>query len=240
VSRRLRRSTVKGGESLHVVGRAAYYDPPPHPKLARRQAARLDLKAHLALQAKAGDPEPIARDAIEHHVDAFLLDRRGNADSFALAHRLGREVEQRFGCNMKFDEGGRYWSVECGVLALHKRLGLSPGGPTLGKCSICEAGDFECDHIPGEVYNGKHCFRIIIEWDVREVSFVPFPKDPRCYRVFPAHSVEEVERVRGRALRPGERPTCTHCRDCYGHEGALADDVDQSTWRTSAGDLDNE
>lgn len=203
MTRRVRRSTVARDESGLVVGTVAFYDPPPHPKLARRQGARLDLKAHIALHANANDAESVARDAIEHHVDAFLLDRRGNVNSFALAHRLGREIERRFGCRLKFDEGGRYWSMECGVLALHKRLGLSPGGPTLGECSICRARDFECDHIPREVYDGKRCFRIIVEWDLREVSLVPFPKDPRCYRVFPAYSAEEVERVQGRPLGQG-------------------------------------
>jgi hypothetical protein len=131
---------------------------------------------------------------------------------------------------MQLDDDGRHWSTQCGILALHQRLGSSPGGPTLGECSICGARDFECDHIPGESYDGARCVRIIVEWDLREISLVPFPNDPRCYRVFTAYPVEDVEQARGRPLLPGEAPLCTHCRDCYGHAGATAEAVDQGLW----------
>jgi hypothetical protein len=215
---------------LHFGGIVAYYEPRPHPKLARRRAKRLGLSAQIALGHAAKDAEQIGRTAVEHLVDAFLLDREGCADCFADAHRLGRELERRFGCPMTLDDAGQHWSTDCGVLALHQRLGWSPGGPTLGECSICGAHDFECDHVPGERYDGQHCYRIIVEWDLREISLVSFPNDPRCYRVVTGHPVRVVEQARGHPLLPGERPTCTHCRDCYGAAGPTAEDVDQSLW----------
>jgi hypothetical protein len=219
-------------DALHIAGYAALYAPPRPPAVIARRAARLAYEAEQALASGARDAEQESRRAIEELVDAFLFDRRGNASAFTRAHRLGRDVERRFGCPMEADESGTRWASRCGIHALHSRLGMSPGGPTVGHCSICEAPDLGCDHVPGETYDGARCIRVITEWRMTEVSVVPFPNDPRTYRVLTYTPLTELERRAGRRLRAGERPVCTHCSSCYGLNGPTEEDVDQSLWPT--------
>jgi hypothetical protein len=134
------------------------------------------------------------------------------------------------------DDGDGYWTTGCGVLALHRRLGASWSGPTLSRCSICSAGDLECDHVPGHWYDDVHCHRIVYEAALREISLVPFPDDPRTYRMEVARTPREIRAARGRPLRRGEVPLCTHCTEgCHGADrGPRDDDVDQSLWPSAA------
>lgn len=127
-------------------------------------------------------------------------------------------------------------SARCGVLALHRRLGASWAGPTVGRCSVCGAGDLQCDHMPGRWYDGLHCHRIVYEADLRDISLAPFPDDPRTYRMEVARTPREIRAARGRPLRHGEVPLCTHCSEgCDGADrGPREEDVDQSLWPVSA------
>lgn len=133
---------------------------------------------------------------------------------------------------MTDEEGDGYWTTGCGVLALHRRLGASWGGPTLGRCSVCGADDLECDHVPGRRYDDVHCHRIVYEATLREISLAPFPDDPRTYRIEIASTPREIRAARGRPLRRGEVPLCTHCTEsCDGADrGPRMEDVDQSLW----------
>jgi hypothetical protein len=162
-----------------ISGYAAYFEPLRPPDELTAEADELIEKAAAAEPRLA---ESLQRSALERLVDAFLVDRRGHAESFSAAHLLGREILQRFGCPFTFDAEREVWILRCGVLALHSRLATSPGGSTIGECSICGAADFECDHVNGEVYDGKRCHRIITRFDLREISVTPRPHDPRCYR----------------------------------------------------------
>jgi hypothetical protein len=218
-------------DELRLSGHTVYYEPlRPAPVLAR-QARRLRYEALLA--ERAGDPraQQLYREAIERFVDAFLVDRAGHAACFTDAHAIGRHVAERYWCPMK-DAGDGYWTVGCGVLALHRRLGASWAGPTIGRCSVCGAGDLECEHIPGQWYDGVHCHRIVHEVDLRDISLVPFPDDPRTYRMEVARTPREIRAARGRPLRRGEVPLCTHCTErCDGADrGPRVEDVDQSLW----------
>lgn len=111
-------------DPLLISGYAAYRHAPPPPHVQRRVAACATYEARMTTGAAR---EPAFRRALELHVDAFLLDRRGNADSFAQAHRIGRELVAEFSCPLAQDEH-RHWVNRCGVLALHNRIGASPGG----------------------------------------------------------------------------------------------------------------
>ncbi len=227
------RPPASGGrddDGVHIAGYAVLYEPPPHPTVIARSAARLAYEAERALAADTAGAEQAARRAIEELVDAFLLDRRANAGAFSRAHRLGRELERRFGCPLEADTAGSRWTSRCGIHALLSRLGMSPGGPTVGHCSICESPDFGCEHVPGEVYSGARCIRIVTEWRMAEVSVVQFPNDPRTYRILTYTPLGEFERRAGRPLRTGERPVCTHCTNCYGLSGPSAEDLDQALW----------
>jgi len=184
------------------------------------------------MSIRDGDPdaEAKARAALELLVDAFLIDRRANRDCFARAHVLGMRISRTFGCRDSFDPDQDHYVNACGVLALHNRFGLSPGGPTVGCCSICGAGDFECDHVPGRTYNGAICHRVVTEFDVREISLVRVPRDPRCFRIMRPRTRTEVEATPDDQLAPGELPVCRHCEGCSGRFGARDDDLDPSRW----------
>jgi hypothetical protein len=217
-------------ENPRIAGYAAYTSPVPIPAETRTRGIVMASTARAAIRRGEADAESQARAALEVLVDAFLVDRRGNRDCFLRAHALGRRISLRFGCRWRYDPDSDAYSNSCGVLALHSRFGLSPGGPTVGACSICGARDFECDHVPGRRYDGRYCQRIIMEWDVREVSLVPIPRDPRCFRVHFPISRAEVEKFKGGPLRPGECPVCDHCLVCDGIRGPSEEDLDPSTW----------
>jgi hypothetical protein len=218
-------------DEIRLSGYAVYYEPlRPAPVLAR-QARRLRYEAGMAERAGDSRAEQLYRDAIERFVDAFLVDRSGHAGCFTDAHAIGRYVTERYGCPMKHIGDG-YWTMPCGVLALHRRLGSSWAGPAISRCSVCGAGDLECDHVPGRWYDDVHCHPIVYRAEMREVSLVPFPDDPRTYRTEIARTPREIRAARGRPLRRGEVPLCMHCTDdCDGADrGPREEDVDQSLW----------
>jgi hypothetical protein len=219
-------------EGPRFVGRAANYDPPPPPKDLQKETERLLSEAAKALEdGNDREAEPAFREAIECLVDAFLLNRRGNAGAFTAAHQLGAFVSERFGCPMQSSDG-EWWHTDCGISALHSRLGNSIAGTSRGRCSICSAEDFGCEHVPGHVYDGESCIRIVYEMSIDEVSLVPFPADPRCYRVHVLRSLSEIEASVGEPLPAGATPTCVHCQQCPGtSSGPNADDIDQALWK---------
>ncbi len=153
-----------------------------------------------------------------------------NADLFALTHHVGKLVEGTYGCYWTRDEAKGEWTNACPLLALHSRLGASWGGLSWGRCSICNAEDFQCDHVPGVCYDGVRCVRNVYRVELREVSLTPHPEDPSTYRVHYPKTDAEVEALRGRSFRPGERPACMHCRDCPGIEGPEREDLDPTLW----------
>jgi hypothetical protein len=212
-------------EGIVISGYFAYYEPLRPPSELIHEAEILEAAASTADPA---DQERLLRAAAEHFVDAFLVDRRGHTSAFTEAHRLGRQIATKFGCPYTFDEAQDAWVLKCGIHALHSRLGLSPGGPTIGQCSICGAADFECDHLNGELYDGQQCFRLITHWDLREVSLVTRPYDPRCYRLDRVVSARDAESTRGRPLLAGEAPFCEHCLECTGVPAE--DDLSPETW----------
>lgn len=221
------------GEEVGVrfAGRAAFYEPPPPPRDLQTKTERLLNEATKALgDGNDHKAESAFRAAIECLVDAFLLNRRGNANAFTAAHQLGAFISKRFGCPLQSSDG-KWWHADCGISALHSRLGNSIAGTSRGRCSICSAEDFGCEHVPGHLYDGESCIRIVYEMSIDEVSLVPFPEDPRCYRVDVLRSLSEIEASVGEALPAGATPTCVHCEQCPGaSSGPTADDIDQTLW----------
>ncbi len=218
----------KGRRGPHLGGMAVYYDPPLSPKVLEEEGRKLVDQAKQALgHGNEKDAEAELRKAIEHFVDAFLLNRDGSSSAFVVAHRIGKFVSQRFGCQMKSDDG-ESWNTGCGVWALHSRLGSSIGGVTRGRCSICSASDLDCDHIPGLRYGDELCVRIVSEIDLNEISVVPFPEDPRTYRLELSRTISEIEKLSGKVSEAGAVPICVHCETCTGIPAA--EDIDQSLW----------
>jgi hypothetical protein len=210
--------TAQLDDGALLAGWAAFYGPSPSPEALRRHASRLAYEGLSALDETSGSAEPLLRRAIELMVDAFLLDRRSNGDLFRRAHVLGALVRRRFSCQWRSDDYGRLDNT-CGILALHSRVGFSPGGKSWGRCSICGAEDFCCDHVPGRTYDGQRCFRTIYRFDTEEVSLTPRPRDPRCFRVrspTPAGTTSTV--------------ACSHCISCAGQIGPREVDVVTDSW----------
>lgn len=110
----------------------------PKPRTARVAGLQALREAVAMLPSAPDTAEHLFRESIERFVDAFLLDRRGNRDLFALAHTTGALVERTFGCAPKLNDAGDKFENLCGVLALHSRIGFSPAIRSRGHCSICK------------------------------------------------------------------------------------------------------
>lgn len=217
---------TKPDNKLYLSGVAVYKRPAPPPAVQRRMAARARYEAEMELSLEPHAARGPLRRAIELLVDAFLLDRRGNAACFVQAHQLGRQLNERFGCPFREDDG--LWKNDCGVLALHSRVGQSAGGVAHTRCSICGEGAFGCDHIADELYEGRRCIHIVERWDIEEISLTAWPRDPRCYRLTLPKTTAQVEETLGHRLPLGAIPTCRHCRDCPGTPAE--DDLDASAF----------
>jgi hypothetical protein len=218
-----------------LSGTAVYYEPLMPAAQYVKRARRARYEAILAEDRDPQSAEHWYREAIERFVDAFLVDRAGFAWCFTEAHRIGAHVRATYECRVSREENG--WQRRCGVLALHQRVGLSIAGASTGTCSLCGARDFECDHVPGRVYDGRVYVRAVADFDLREISLVQFPNDLRCYGVQPTIPFAEMDERLGRRLRNNEYPICDHCLSCYGSTGGPAtDDVDQTLWEPLPGD----
>jgi hypothetical protein len=217
-----------------LVSGAALYEGEQHPDPAalRRRGQRRATHGLVALGRAPDRAEALLRGAIEDMVDAFLLDRAHNADLFARAHQLGALVEQTFSCAWTTDHDRGTVVNDCGILALHSRLGLSPGGTTWGHCSLCGARDFTCDHIPGATYDGAKCIRNVDRWDAEEVSMTQRPREPRCFRTWVHVKESYARRVGGRT--PGR---CWHCRMCSGRAAPSTTDLDITGWSDDGHDM---
>jgi hypothetical protein len=214
------------GTTVLISGAALYEgEQRPDPAALRRRGQRRATHGLVVLEQAPSRAEALLRGAIEDMVDAFLLDRVQNADLFARAHQIGALIEQTFSCACVIDRDHGTLVNDCGILALHSRLGLSPGGTTWGHCSLCGAKDFMCDHIPGSVYEGEKCVRNIDRWDAEEVSMTQRPREPRCFRTW-AHTKDSYARRVG-GNTPGR---CWHCRMCRGRGGPTTDDLDPAQW----------
>jgi hypothetical protein len=220
---------LDGFGGVWLAGWAAIYDAPVSPPVARREVSRLAYEAQISIDHEPRRAERLLREAIEIAVDGFLLDRIDGIDLYVKAHQLGAFVEERFTCRFRPTDDGMRLENPCGVLALHSRIGLSPGGKTWGRCSICGAGDFECDHVPGHVYGGQRCGRIIYRWDGDEISATARPRDPRCFRTWSQLPLR---------TKPGTvRARCQHCLTCLGRAAVARDDVDLSSWSDDPAEL---
>jgi hypothetical protein len=221
------------GAPVYISGVALYEgEPRPDSAALRRRGQRRAVHGLVLLECAPRRAEAILRDAIEDLVDAFLLDRSRNADLFARAHQLGALVEQTFSCAWATDRDRDTLVNDCGILALHSRLGLSPGGTTWGRCSLCGAKDFMCDHIPGAVYAGEQCIRNVERWDPEEVSMTQTPREPRCFRTLAHVKKSYARRVGGSS--PGR---CWHCRTCTGRAAPSPEDLDPSQWPDDGWDM---
>lgn len=146
--------------------------------------------------------------------------------------RLKEEIKDtilRFGCILP--ESGNQVVVTCPIYL--RRLDRDSEIPwhSLGtsvamtydktSCSICQRDmlDDQCDHVPGEMYDGKQCIILIDKFDIKHVALVSRPKDPQA-ALFSSYSysvAEGLDRLseedRTRKIKEGLPFVCFLCRD---------------------------
>jgi hypothetical protein len=184
----------------------------------------------LIVDKDRAESEKDLRLALDYLVDAFLEDRAGNADLFAICHKAGAVIEQEFGCWFKKDDQGRY-SLPCPIFGLHSRLGFSPAFVTRGHCSLCGASDFECNHIHGRVYDGVRCARVVDEMRLDHMAVTNDPDFAYTFRNHTYFTEAEIIEMVGQDIPPGAGPVSNHCAICYGRNGPRPDDLDTTMWR---------
>jgi hypothetical protein len=170
------------------------------------------------------------RQALDYLVDAFLEDRAGNADLFAICHKVGATIEEEFGCRFDKDDKGRYF-LPCPISGLHSRIGVSAALVTRGHCSICGAGDFECAHVRGQLYDYVRCERIIDDTRMEHMALTSDPDFTYTFRNHWYYTETEIAEQLGEAFTPEADLVSSHCASCYGREGPRPDDLDTTMWR---------
>lgn len=159
--------------------------------------------------------EESLRSAIDHLVEAFLEARHENQGLFTLAHRIGRIVEVEFGCALEYNEKEDTYNHRCPIRGLHSSMGMSIAWFQPTRCSICAAPDFECDHIPGDRYQGVECRRISDGPVIDHVALTANPDFAYTFHIVVPTPRAEIEQDLGK-LNPGQPVYSDHCRDCPG------------------------
>lgn len=139
-----------------------------------------------------------------------IMDRSEGNDPELLerAHRLLDEVggiirrNYRESCGLEYREGAYY--RECPVDLAHLRLGLSPEIHVRGsECSICGADPDDCDHIPGNEYDGQVCNSRITDYEIEAVALVGRPRWQVTRFTSLEVNVEDLRQALGPAFKPG-------------------------------------
>ena len=139
-----------------------------------------------------------------------------DTDDFEVAHQridaagAFRREHFRDQCLLAHSDTG--YAQECPVALAHNRVGMSIGYVVRSaECSICGQDPEDCIHIVGRAYNGEHCFRIIKQFDLLEVSLVGRPAQPDARIESISVSNSEIREKLGSAFEPGVPVTCDMC-----------------------------
>jgi hypothetical protein len=172
------------------------------------------------------EAEQLLRKALANLVDAFLIDRKGQSDLFGRAHVLGRDLVREIGCYFKYEDDKDTYTLRCPIFALHQKVALSVAWTLITRCSICEAGPFECDHVPGRSYGGAECYEQIDR--VAGLGHVAWTANPDF--LYTWHQPRQFQGAsllaEGRIARLGEEISCDHCVGCAGVIGPTHGDLD--------------
>ena len=173
-------------------------------------------------EEKSGEAD--ARRAIEYWVEAFLLDRKGQSDLFSRAHEVGGWLAEGVGCPYTFNPRDQSYSRDCGIYALHQPWALSPAWVVNTRCSICDAGPFACDHVPGETYGEVECASVVTDFiGFDHVALTPNPDFVSNFRQTQSVSADQAKAA---GVEPGQPLYCKHCTDCPGRFGPSEGDLD--------------
>ncbi|MFF7492711.1 MULTISPECIES: hypothetical protein [Streptomyces] len=136
---------------------------------------------------------------------------------FESAHELVDEVGTLLrrhyseSCTLPYRDGAYY--CECPVDLAHLRVGLSPEIRVLeSECSICNLDPEDCDHLPGEMYDGRECVSVITKAEVTAVAVVANPRQlVTRFASIPAGTTAELSAALGPEFRPGVQLNCDRC-----------------------------
>ncbi|KUN80355.1 hypothetical protein AQJ66_26830 [Streptomyces bungoensis] len=147
------------------------------------------------------------------------MDRSEFRDSalFESAHELVDEVGALLrrhysdSCTLPYRDGAYY--RECPVDLAHQRVGLSPEVRVLeSKCSICNLDPEDCDHLPGEMYDGRECRSVITKAEMTALAIVANPRQLVTRPTsIPAGTPAELSAALGPKFRPGVQLCCDRC-----------------------------
>lgn len=194
------------------------------PAFLRRHGLRTAVAAEIGLRQGDERAAELARRAIGDLVEAFLHDRTGNADLFSRAHRVGALLSAIARCF--WTPGTETYTLRCPIHALHQRWATSVAMTVTTRCSICGAGDLECDHLPGELYDGEECQSVVES--IGPLGHVALTANPDfTYTWYRDQQVATAEIVAdGTIGAPGDPATCSHCQECPGLNWPTAGDLD--------------
>lgn len=180
-------------------------------KLSEAQARMSSAITHMAKADhflsldKPREAEDALRKSLVIIREAILF-QPDNPEYRSFILKVGRKVHDLFGCIIPF-ENGQYQAV-CPVLLSNISYGFSMGWKKKAICSICGQDIFDCEHVPGRIYDnvearkfeeicnvcgekacshteGDHfdkvkAIRIVTELKINDISLVERPDNPLC------------------------------------------------------------
>jgi len=194
------------------------------PTFLRRRGLRTAVAAEIGLRRRSERAPELARSAIADLVEAFLHDRTGNPDLFTRAHRVGALLSATAKCF--WTPGPETYTLRCPIYALHQTWATSVAMTVTTRCSICGAGELQCDHVPGETYDGEECQSIAES--LGPPGHIAFTANPDfTYTWYRDQRVSTAEIVADGTLAAASDPaTCSHCQECPGLNRPSAGDLD--------------
>lgn len=182
------------------------------PSYLREVGVRAATVSQIMLRGRHRAADRQARIALQTLVDAFLGDRRRNADLFTRAIRLGRMLSETAGCKWTC-EGERY-TLMCPIFALRRGCAHSIAMTTTEECSICGAETFGCEHVPGETYDGETCHSRVTR--ISEVGHIAFTANPDFVYTWHQPRYEDTRDLirRGVIESAGDDLYCRYCESC--------------------------
>jgi hypothetical protein len=214
----------------------------------RRQTRRLYGQSSLWFDIGDPQAESIARKMLEMAASAFwnAEDTELEPSTHQEMDSYGKWVRKMFGCHLAYESGA--YHQRCPVAIAHKRIGMSVGFTVRRRiCSICREDWADCPHSPNELYDvpggldqAGHCrvcskenctkhlpgqtyrmppIAIVMEADLKEISFVAKPAYPDARPTSLPISTESLRAAHGPSFTPGAPVSCDRCLSpCEGIE----------------------
>jgi len=180
------------------------------------QALALQIQAHMATDHVAA--ERLLLEAVTMLRRAAQQPSKWRLQYDPEADALELSVRRQFGCPIERSEDGKY-RVGCSLAHLKDGPGFSIGAIENVVCSICRRDPLECEHIPGDEYDGVEALLEVTELKIDHISLVKTPKDPYTRHIQLVFSQDELvarlpPRVRQQFLSNPDAPLRLWCDLC--------------------------